>query len=97
VDLSAAVDRRGVVSSVAGATGMPMRAGDDGSALALQLADLKGVLVLDTCERVRAEVRKLAESLLRSGACLSLLATSRQPLGASTELVWPVSPLCSSL
>ena len=93
VDLSAAVDREGVLAAVAGVTGIASSAVVDEPTLAAQLTGYEGLLVLDTCERVRPQSRRLVESLLRAGSGLSVVATSRQPLGAPTELAWPVPPL----
>ena len=93
VDLATVDSRDGVLSSVASATGVPTQPGDDGSALVTRLGRHDGLLVLDTCERVRSEVHDLVERLLRTCGDMSVLATSRQPLGARTELAWPVPPL----
>jgi predicted ATPase len=82
-----------VLHSIGGATGTVTQVGDDGSALAQQLAPRAGLLVLDTCERVRLEVRDVVEQLLRNVPGLTVLATSRQPMGAAAELGWPVPPL----
>jgi DNA-binding winged helix-turn-helix (wHTH) protein len=51
------------------------------------------VLVLDTCEHVIGAAAALAESVLRAGGTLHLLATSREPLRAEGEWVYPVPPL----
>lgn len=92
VDLSALPEGDGVLGAVAAAAGIPFRP-DDESALAAHLATQEGLLVLDTCERVRGELRRLVESVLRACPAVSVLATSRKPLGAATELAWPVPPL----
>ncbi len=57
------------------------------------LAGKQLLLVLDNCEAVIEAVAKLAELLLRSGPELRILATSREPLGLSGELLWPVPTL----
>lgn len=51
------------------------------------------LLVLDNCEQVIDEVAKLAELLLRAAPELRILATSREPLGLSGELLAPVPAL----
>jgi DNA-binding winged helix-turn-helix (wHTH) protein len=51
------------------------------------------VLVLDTCEHVISAAATLAEAVLRAGGTLHLLATSREPLRAEGEWVYPVPPL----
>ena len=51
------------------------------------------VLVLDNCEHVLEGAREVATALLPQCAGLTLLATSREPLGLPAEAVWPVPPL----
>ncbi|MGH3916779.1 MAG: BTAD domain-containing putative transcriptional regulator [Pseudonocardiaceae bacterium] len=51
------------------------------------------LLVLDNCEHAIEGVAKLADLLLRSAPGLRILATSREPLGLSGELLWPVPGL----
>jgi predicted ATPase len=51
------------------------------------------VLVLDTCEHVIGAAAALAEAVLRAGGTLRLIATSREPLRAEGEWVYPVPPL----
>ncbi len=53
----------------------------------------KLLLELDNCEQVIEAVAELAELLLRSAPELRILATSREPLGLSGELLWPVPAL----
>ncbi|HEX3411957.1 MAG TPA: hypothetical protein VHT00_09580, partial [Stellaceae bacterium] len=57
------------------------------------LAGRRLVLVLDTCEHVISAAAALAEAVLRAGGTLRLLATSREPLRAEGEWVYPVPPL----
>ena len=57
------------------------------------LAGRQLVLVLDTCEHVIGAAAALAEAVLRAGGRLQLLATSREPLRAEGEWVYPVPPL----
>jgi predicted ATPase/DNA-binding SARP family transcriptional activator len=51
------------------------------------------LLVLDNCEHVIDAAASLAEQLLASCPGLSVLATSREPLGVPGELVRPLDPL----
>ncbi|MGW8746493.1 BTAD domain-containing putative transcriptional regulator [Streptomyces sp. NPDC055794] len=51
------------------------------------------LLVLDNCEHVIEEVARLAETLLTRCPGLTVLATSREPLGVPGESVRPVEPL----
>ena len=57
------------------------------------LAGRRLVLVLDTCEHVIGAAAALGEAVLRAGGTLHLLATSREPLRAEGEWVYPVPPL----
>jgi predicted ATPase len=51
------------------------------------------LLLLDNCEHVVAAAATLAEQLLERCPGLTVLATSREPLGVPGELVRPVDPL----
>ncbi|MGH3087669.1 MAG: LuxR C-terminal-related transcriptional regulator, partial [Rubrobacteraceae bacterium] len=53
------------------------------------------LLVLDNCEHVIDEAARLADELLESCGRLRVLATSREALGVSGEVVWRVSTLTS--
>ncbi|WP_433186577.1 BTAD domain-containing putative transcriptional regulator [Actinoallomurus sp. CA-150999] len=62
-----------------------------------RLADALSVqrllLVLDNCEHLIEPVAELADRLLRATPGLRVLATSREPLGLTGEVVWSVPPL----
>jgi predicted ATPase/DNA-binding SARP family transcriptional activator len=51
------------------------------------------LLILDNCEHLRDECAQLAASLLEGCPHLRVLATSRQSLGITGEVVWRVPPL----
>ncbi len=51
------------------------------------------LLVLDNCEHVVEPVAALVARLLRDAPGVSVLATSREPLGLTGELLWDVPPL----
>ncbi|MFG2308795.1 BTAD domain-containing putative transcriptional regulator [Streptomyces sp. NPDC048566] len=51
------------------------------------------LLVLDNCEHVVEAAARLAETLLTRCPGLTILATSREPLGVPGEMVRPVEPL----
>ncbi|MGI5202503.1 ATP-binding protein [Spirillospora sp. CA-108201] len=61
--------------------------------LADHLADLRVLLVLDTCEHMVDDCAVLSEALLRSAPGLRVLATSRQPLDVVGEYTFTVPPL----
>jgi predicted ATPase/DNA-binding SARP family transcriptional activator len=51
------------------------------------------LLVLDNCEQVVAAVASVVRTLLASCPALSVVATSREPLGLTGETLLPLSPL----
>ena len=57
------------------------------------LTSQSALLVLDNCEHVIEAAAPFIARLLRSAPHLSVVATSRQPLGISGEVVFPVGPL----
>jgi predicted ATPase len=58
-----------------------------------QLRDKKMLLILDTCEHLIDACAAFAETVLRVAPDVTVLATSRQPLDAAGEHVFPVTPL----
>ncbi|MFE5141921.1 BTAD domain-containing putative transcriptional regulator [Streptomyces fagopyri] len=69
--------------------------GQDGPlALLVEYCAARGLLlILDNCEHVIGAAAHLAETLLTHCPGLTILATSREPLGVPGELVRPVEPL----
>ncbi|MGW8724604.1 ATP-binding protein, partial [Streptomyces sp. NPDC055808] len=57
------------------------------------LAEREALLVLDSCEHLAADCRRLLGELLRSAPGLTVLATSRQPLEVEGEHVLAIGPL----
>jgi predicted ATPase len=77
-----------VLESVgAGSSHSPLRAAVE------HLGVANALLVLDCCEHVLGAARAAAEELVRGCPFVTVLATSRSPLDADGELVWPVPPL----
>ncbi len=69
-------------------------AGLDGlEAVVEHLQGRRVLLVLDNCEHVLVGAFGLVEALLRACPPLTVLATSREPLAVSGEIVVPVPPL----
>ncbi|QOV37357.1 winged helix-turn-helix domain-containing protein [Streptomyces ferrugineus] len=67
---------------------------DDPLALLIEYcAPRSQLLILDNCEHVIGAAATLAESLLTRCPGLTILATSREPLGVPGESVRPVEPL----
>lgn len=67
--------------------------GDPLQALAAQLRGRRLLLCLDTCEHLLDACAELADTLLRACPGVSVLATSREPLGVAGETVWRVPSL----
>jgi predicted ATPase/class 3 adenylate cyclase len=53
------------------------------------------LLVLDNCEHVLDAVREVVERAARDAPGVHVLATSREPIGATDEYVVPVAPLAT--
>jgi predicted ATPase len=51
------------------------------------------LLVLDNCEHVIDAAARMAEALLRANPVVHVIATSREPLKAEGEWIYPVPPL----
>ncbi len=62
-------------------------------ALANVLRTKKTLLLLDNCEHLVEAAARLVETLLDNCPDLRVLATSREVLGVSGEVSWPVPPL----
>ncbi|WP_326588993.1 AfsR/SARP family transcriptional regulator [Streptomyces sp. NBC_01294] len=67
--------------------------GDPLDRLAAALRTRTALLVLDNCEHLIGAAAALADRLLGECPGLSILATSREPLGLTGEALWPVRPL----
>jgi non-specific serine/threonine protein kinase len=94
VDLAPLSDPSLVPQAVASTLGVREQPGRSLTvALSDYLASKTVLLVLDNCEHLIAACAELAESLLRSCAELSVLATSREPLDMAGEVARPVPSL----
>jgi non-specific serine/threonine protein kinase len=83
-----------VAGAVAQGLGIRERPGTDiAEILGLVLRPRQMLLVLDNCEHVLQGCAELVVRLLRSCENLSILATSREPLGVPGEVVYTVPPL----
>jgi predicted ATPase/class 3 adenylate cyclase/DNA-binding CsgD family transcriptional regulator len=94
VDLSRSTDPELVGAAVAAAIGVraePERPLMD--TLGEYLAGMSSLLVLDNCEHVLAAASGVADRLVGASSGLTVLATSREPLGITGELAWRVPPL----
>ncbi|MGW3678367.1 AfsR/SARP family transcriptional regulator [Streptomyces prasinus] len=91
-----AVGARETVLYGAGAEGMRAateRGGDPVDRLAEHCGRRRMLLVLDNCEHVVDAAARLVETLLERCPGLTVLATSREPLGVPGESLRPVEPL----
>ena len=81
----------GRTAEVLGVSERPDRSVED--SVSDHLTSKSALLVLDNCEHVIETAAPFIADLLRSAPHLSVVATSRQPLGISGEVVFPVDPL----
>jgi predicted ATPase/DNA-binding SARP family transcriptional activator len=94
VDLSSINAPDLVIPAVASAVGLPDQPGTEAAVLLQEsFGGRAALLVLDNCEHVRVAVADLAATLLANCPDLTILATSREPLGIAGEQVRPVPPL----
>ncbi|MET9696708.1 NB-ARC domain-containing protein [Streptomyces sp. NPDC006529] len=94
VDLSPLRDPALLTSTVAHALGFSdHRARSPDEELCAWMADKELLLVLDTAEHLVAACRHLVGELLQSAPGLTVLITSREPLGSPAEVLVEVRPL----
>ena len=60
------------------------------------ICEIRTLLVLDNCEHLVDGCAELTEALLRACPRLTILATSREALGVSSEVAWLVPPLAGA-
>ncbi len=91
VELARLEDAALVPASVIGAIGVRELPGRGAlKTLVAYLRVRRVLLILDNCEHVLAACRELADGLLRACPSLTVLATSRAPLGLPGETAWRV-------
>jgi predicted ATPase len=94
VELAAVADRRFVADAVAAALDVRALAGQGPTdALVEFVAPRAMLLVLDNCEHVLATVARLVDAMLRGAPLLRIVATSREPLHVTGEVVFRVPSL----
>jgi predicted ATPase len=94
VDLGVVGDPCTVPMTAAAAIGVPLEpGGDQMGGLAARLSGQRLLVWLDTCEHLLDVVAELVENLLTRTEGISVLATSREPLGLQGETVWRVPSL----
>jgi predicted ATPase/class 3 adenylate cyclase len=94
VDLAPITDPEVVPVAVARALGLPDQPGRSTmETLTRFIADRQMLVVLDNCEHLLDACASLAAALLGACAGLTLLATSREPIGVPGEVTWQVPSL----
>jgi predicted ATPase/DNA-binding CsgD family transcriptional regulator len=94
VDLGPATDPALVAELTASTIGVMVEpVGGPRRALSLQLRDRRVLVCLDNCEHLLEASAELVETMLRTCTEVSVLATSREPLGVAGEVVWRVPSL----
>jgi predicted ATPase/DNA-binding CsgD family transcriptional regulator len=97
VELAALADSALVSEAVAAALGVrPLPGVTALDASCTYLAARRGLVVLDNCEHLRASCAEVAEALLLGCPNITIVATSRTPLGVDSETAWRVPPLDTS-
>jgi predicted ATPase len=91
--LSSITDDRALPQAIADALGLRVLRGDALNASAALLAAGPRLLLLDTCEHLLAGVRHAVEVLTLRCPELTVLATSREPLGLAVEQRLRLAPL----
>lgn len=97
VDLSSSSPGAPVLEIVLRALSLPAevaRKGYDG--LRSFLSHRRALVVLDNCEHVTEACAELATSMLRDASRVTLLATSREPLGVQCEMLYRLEPMTVS-
>ena len=93
-EFSALADPQLVPATVAAAAGLDLGGGEaSAQRVAQALAGRCLLLVLDTCEHVIDAAAVIAEAALGANSTLQIIITSREPLSAEGEWVYPVQPL----
>ena len=94
VELAPLFDARSVLPTIATCLGIHEEPGQDlGDTLSAALRFRHLLLVLDNCEHLIDACAEVAHRLLSTSRRLTLLATSREPLGVTGETVWRVASL----
>ncbi|MGO9763904.1 MAG: protein kinase domain-containing protein [Solirubrobacteraceae bacterium] len=94
LELDAVGDEAGLELAVARALELRIASRESILAALIEFIEERRVLLLfDNCEHLVAEVGRLAGQLLAACQCLTIVATSREPLSIADEHVYPLAPL----
>lgn len=94
IDLAPLTDPSSVVAQLANALSVkdqPLQSPETALVNALKRKSL--LLLLDNCEHLVSACAQLADQLLRESSGITILATSREPLGIPGEISWRVPSL----
>jgi DNA-binding winged helix-turn-helix (wHTH) protein len=96
IELAPLSDPELVPVAVATALGLELTSGTASPlSVARALRSKQLMLVLDNCEHVVEAAAQMAEALLRADPAARVIVTSREPLRAEGEWVYPVPPLAA--
>ncbi len=95
VDLSLNIGVHTVADALASALELIVRASDPTASILDFIRGREMLLVLDSCETTIGDAAALAESIIQQAPRVAVLATSREPLRAQSEHVYPLEPLSS--
>jgi predicted ATPase/class 3 adenylate cyclase/DNA-binding NarL/FixJ family response regulator len=94
VDLAPIADPDLVPVAMAGALGVPEQPGHSTTETLIRLvAGRRMLVVLDNCEHLLDAVAALTTAVLSACPALTVLATSREPIGVDGEVIWRVPSL----
>lgn len=94
VELASVADGELVAAAIAAAMSIPLRPGQSwATVLRGAIGHRPVLLLLDNCEHLLDGCAELTAGLLRDCPGLTILATSREPLGVPGEALFPVPPL----
>jgi predicted ATPase len=91
--LAPVTDPLALPHALAAALRLDVVRGDVLAACVAVLGDRAGLLVVDNCEHLLDAVRTTVEMILTACPQLSVLATSREPVGAAVEYAYRLPPL----
>lgn len=93
VDLSLNIGVHTAAEALASALELIVRSSDPTAHILDFIRGRKMLLVLDSCETTIGDAATLAESINQQAPDVAVLATSREPLRAHSEHVYPLEPL----
>jgi non-specific serine/threonine protein kinase len=94
VDLASLTDSQRVMGAIGAALGVSEAPGRElADVVCDHMARKHLLLVLDNCEHLERACADAADRMLRASPSLTIMATSREPLGVDGEAVFPVRPL----